>query len=175
MDNTNEHTEAISKTLRRRRFLWALVGVVPLGVGLCFVQVPIGCACGNRAPSLTGDFTRAQQAYFEVHKKFGKSYEELQIGVIPSITTRYEYSFEVEQDRAFMYATPRVVPTDFFRLGLTTAKIPAVVGAVIYDPRQKTTVRVTCLAEDSTSGRPLKPVFDGKALICGAGFRSYGT
>ncbi|GBO54434.1 hypothetical protein APA_2382 [Pseudanabaena sp. lw0831] len=140
---------------------------------MCFVHVPISCACANPAPYITGLFTRAQQAYFEEHKKFGKSYEELQIsGAIPTKTTRYEYSFEVEQDRAFMYATPQVVPNDFFRLGLTTAKIPGVVSAVIYDPKQKNTVRVTCLAEDASSGRPPKPVFDGKAFICGAGFKS---
>jgi hypothetical protein len=172
MDNANEHTEATSTPLRRRRFLWTLVGVVPLGVGLCFVQVPISCACANPAVSITSGFALMQQVYFEEHKKFGKSYEELKIGATPTTTTRYEYSVEVEQDRAFMYATPRVVPTDLFRLGLTTAKIPAVVSAVVYDPKQKTTVRVTCLAEDATSGRPPKPVFDGKALICGAGFKS---
>ncbi|WP_103669119.1 type IV pilin-like G/H family protein [Pseudanabaena sp. BC1403] len=174
MDNTNEHTEVIPKTLGHRRFLWALVGVIPLGVGLCFVQVPISCACGNRAPYITDDFVRAQQAYFEEHKKFGKSYEDLKIlGALLTTTVRYEYSFEVEQDRAFIYATPQVVPNDFFRLGLTTAKIPGVVSAVIYDAKQKATVKVTCLAEDSTSGRPPKPVFDGKDLICGAGFRKY--
>lgn len=160
----------LNPNFRKRLFQVLGIGSIPLGVGLCFVQVPVSCACGNPAIANVGTFLRAQQAYFEENKTFGQSYSELGLTGMPRKTTRYEYSFEVERDRAVMYATPQVVPTDLFRLGLTKAKIGGVVGLVVHNSKVKTTQAVLCVANQATSGKPPQPQFDGKNLTCPEGF-----
>ncbi|BBC24425.1 type IV pilin-like G/H family protein [Pseudanabaena sp. ABRG5-3] len=146
------------------------LGAVPLGIGICFIQVPISCACGNPALSTTGAYLRSQQAYHLEKKTFSKSYEALQIGETPVKTTRYLFSIEVNSDRAYIYATPREVPTDLFRLGLTKANISGLVGAVAYDQKRDTTVDILCIAEASSFEKPPKPIFNGEKFTCPSGF-----
>ncbi|PZV12041.1 MAG: hypothetical protein DCF20_18250 [Pseudanabaena sp.] len=146
------------------------IGAIPLGIGICFIQVPIGCACADPGLSITGSYLRAQQAYHLEHQTFSKSYETLGIGSIPEKTKRYLFSTEVISDRVYIYATPREVPTDLFGLGLTKAKISALVGAVGYDEKRKETDSVLCIAEGSTFDKPPKPVFNGGKFTCPSGF-----
>ena len=156
-----------------RKIFLCLTMLIGASLGaISFIKVPIACSCGNPALSITGAFTKTQQAYFEEYKVFGKSLQELDLGNLPTQTTRYDYSFEVESDRAFMYATPRVVPNDLFRLGLSKAEISGVVSAVIYDSKQKSTVSVVCFSEQGSSGKPPKPSFNGSSFTCPTGFKS---
>ncbi len=156
----------------RKSFLYLAMTFGAILGGVSFIKVPIACSCGNPALSITGAFVRGQQAYFEEYKVFGKSLQELDLGNLPAQTTRYDYSFEVESDRAFMYATPRIVPNDFFRLGLSKAEISGVVSAVIYDSKQKSTVSIVCFSEQSSSGKPPKPSFSGSSFTCPKEFAS---
>ncbi len=150
---------------------------VPIGIGVCFIQVPIGCACGNSAFWESSNFIRVQKSYFAKHQIFGKSVDEViqEYYEDPAATakresTGYQFSFEVEQDQALMYATPKVVFNDLFKLGLSQAKIPGVVAAVIYNPKQKALVSKTCIANLPNSGKPSKPTFKAGKIICPDGF-----
>lgn len=148
------------------------IGAVPLGIGICFIQVPIGCACGNPALSTTGAYLRSQQAYHLEKQAFSKSYESLGLAPIPEKTNRYLFSTEITRDRVYIYATPREVPTDLFRLGLTKANISGLVGAVAYDQKRDTTVNILCIAEGSSFDKPPKPIFNGEKFTCPSGFYS---
>ena len=174
-ENPNNH-KAIA--LPSRSF-WKLLGfaTLPFGIGLFFVQVPISCACGNPALNILGSFAKSQQAYFLEHKTLSKSFQDLHIGDVAGlngISTRYEYSYEFLGDRAYMYATPREVATDFFRLGLTKAKISGVVSAIKIDDRQENAISVVCYAQEGSSGKPPQPKFSGSSFTCPDGYQKYG-
>jgi len=150
---------------------------IPVGIGVCFIEVPIGCACGNSALWESSNFIRVQKSYFAKHQIFGKSVDAVIQAYYedPAMTAKheskgYQFSFEVEQDRAFMYATPKVLFNDFFKLGLSQAKIPGVVAAIIYDPKQKAVIGTTCIANLPNSGKPPKPTFKAGKIICPANF-----
>ncbi|PZU99351.1 MAG: hypothetical protein DCE90_02225 [Pseudanabaena sp.] len=162
--------EGSRKRNPKRIIALTAIGAVPLGVGICFIQVPIACACGNSGLDMAGVYIRSQQAYHLENQSFSKSFESLRIPPIPEKTTRYLFSTEVTSDRVYIYATPREVPTDLFGLGLTKAKISALVGAVAYDKQRKATDSVLCIAEGSTFDKPTKPVFDGGRFTCPSGF-----
>ena len=162
--------EGSRKRIPKRIMALTAISAIPLGIGICFIQVPIGCACGNPALSTTGSYLKAQQAYHLEKQSFSKSVESLYIPPIPEKTNRYLFSTEVTSDRVYIYATPREVPTDLFRLGLTKAKISALVGAVAYDEKRKATDSVLCIAEGSTFDRPPKPVFNAGKFTCPSGF-----
>jgi hypothetical protein len=170
-DLSEKKPEEVSiKRNPKRIIALTAIGAVPLGIGICFIQVPIGCACGNPGLQMTGTYIRSQQAYRLEHQTFSKSYKSLGIGSIPEKTKRYLFSTEVTSDRAYIYATPREVPTDLFRLGLTKADISGLVGAVAYDKKQQNTVSILCIAKGSTFDKPTKPVFDGEKFTCPSGF-----
>jgi len=162
--------EGSRKRNPKRIIALTAIGAVPLGIGICFIQVPIGCACGNPALFTTGSYLKAQQAYHLEKQSFSKSYDLLNIPPIPEKTNRYLFSTEVTSDRVYIYATPREVPTDLFGLGLTKAKISALVGAVAYDQKRKETDSVLCIAEGSTFDKPPKPLFNGGKFTCPSGF-----
>lgn len=162
--------EGSRKRSPKRIIALTAIGAIPLGIGLCFVQVPISCACGNPALSTTGSYLKSQQAYHLEKQSFSKSFESLSIPPIPEKTNRYLFSTEVTSDRVYIYATPREVPTDLFGLGLTKAKISALVGAVAHDEKRKSTDSVLCIAEGSTFDKPPKPVFNGRKFTCPSGF-----
>jgi hypothetical protein len=162
--------EGSRKRIPKRIMALTAISAIPLGIGICFIQVPIGCACGNPALSTTGSYLNAQQAYHLEKQSFSKSFESLYIPPIPEKTNRYLFSTEVTSDRVYIYATPREVPTDLFGLGLTKANISALVGAVAYDEKRKETDSVLCIAEGSTFEKPPKPVFNGGKFICPSGF-----
>jgi hypothetical protein len=162
--------EGSRKIIPKRIIALTAIGAIPLGIGICFIQVPIGCACGNPALSTTGSYLKAQQAYYLEKQSFSKSFESLSIPPISEKTKRYLFSTEVTSDRAYIYATPREVPTDLFRLGLTKADISGLVGAVAYDKKQQNTVSILCIAKGSTFDKPTKPVFDGEKFTCPSGF-----
>lgn len=159
-----------------RRSFWKFLGfaTIPFGIGIFFIQVPIGCACGNPAFSIVGSFSRSQQAYFLEHKTLSNSFQDLQLGDIDRMnreSTRYTYSYEVLGDRAYMYATPREVATDLFRLGLTKAQIGGVISAIAVDARKENAIGVVCYAEKGTSGKPPQPIFSGNKFTCPDGYR----
>jgi Type IV pilin-like G and H, putative len=162
--------EGSRKINPKRIMALTAIGAIPLGIGICFIQVPIGCACADPGLSTTGSYLRAQQAYHVEKQSFSKSFESLGIPSIPEKTKRYLFSTEVISDRVYIYATPREVPTDLFGLGLTKAKISALVGAVGYDEKQKETTSVLCIAEGSTFDKPPQPVFNGGKFTCPSGF-----
>ncbi len=170
-DLSKKKLEEVSiKRNPKRIIALTAIGAIPLGIGICFIQVPISCACGNPALQTTGTYIRSQQAYHLEKQSFSKSFESLNIPPIPEKTNRYLFSTEVTSDRAYIYATPREVPTDLFGLGLTKAKIYALVGAVAYDEKQKATDSVLCIAERSTFDKPPKPVFNAGKFTCPSGF-----
>ncbi len=157
------------------RSFWKFIGfaTIPIGIGIFFVQVPIGCACGNPALSIVGSFTRSQQAYFFEYKTLTNSFSDLHLGDLANInrtSKRYEYSYEFSGDRAYMYATPREVATDLFRLGLTKAEIGGVVSAIAIDANKKDTLSVVCYAEKGTSGKPPQPMRSGNTFTCPDGY-----
>jgi hypothetical protein len=159
-----------------RRSWWKLIGLgtLPLGVGIFFIQTPISCACGNPAFPIVGVFARAQQAYFLEYKTLGKTFSDLLLGDLAKINQtakRYEYSYEVLDDRAYMYAKPSEVPTDLFRLGLTKAEIGGVVSAIAIDRRTETAITITCYAVKGTSGKPPQPQLVGGDLVCPEGYQ----
>lgn len=164
--------ESSSKKDPKRIIPFIAIGAIPLGVGICFIQVPVlsSCACGNIALDITGSYVRSQQAYYYEYQRFGKSSESLNIPPIPQQTNLYLFSTEVTSDRAYIYATPRKIPTDLFRLGLTKAEISSFVGAVAYDEKRKATKSVLCISEGSTFDKPPKPVFNGEKFTCPSGF-----
>ena len=162
--------EGSRKRSPKRIIALTAIGAIPLGVGICFIQVPIGCACGNPALDITGSYLRFQQAHHFETKSFSKSFTSPDLPPLPEKTKRYLLSTEVTSDRVYIYATPREVPTDLFGLGLTKAKISALVGAVAYDEKRKETDSVLCIAEGSTFEKPPKPVFNGGKFICPSGF-----
>jgi hypothetical protein len=166
----NNLEEVSRKRSPKRIITFAAIGAIPLGIGICFIQVPISCACGNTALSTTGSYLKAQQAHHLEKQGFSKSYESLNIPPIPEKTNRYLFSTEVTSDRVYIYATPREVPTDLFGLGLTKANISALVGAVAYDEKRKETDSVLCIAEESTFNKPSKPLFNGGKFTCPSGF-----
>ena len=159
-------------TKKSSKRLLAMIGIgaIPLGIGICFIQVPIGCACGNPDISTTGHYVRAQAYHISEYQTFTKSYESIGIPPIPEKTKRYSFSTEVTSDRFYIYATPRAVPTDLFRLGLTKAEISPLVGAVAYDRKQKTTDSILCIAEQGSFDKPPKPIFNGGKFTCPSGF-----
>ena len=160
----NLEEDSIKRSHKRIISLVAF-GAIPLGIGICFIQVPIGCACGDQGIQMTSTYVSAQEAYHLEHQTFSKS-----IGSIPEETDRYLFSTEVTSDKAYIYATPREVPTDLFRLGLTKAKIYARVGAVAYDEKRKETVSIVCVAQGGTLDKLTKPIFDGEKFTCPNGF-----
>jgi hypothetical protein len=170
-DPLENNVEEVSRKRNPKRIIaLTAIGAIPLGIGICFIQVPISCACGNPALSTTGSYLKAQQAYHLEKQSFSKSVEPLNIPPIPEKTNRYLFSTEVTSDRVYIYATPREVPTDLFGLGLTKANISALVGAVAYDEKQKGTDSVLCIAEGSTFDKPPKPIFNGGKFTCPSGF-----
>ena len=166
----NNLEEGSRKRNPKRIIALTAIGAIPLGIGICFIQVPISCACGNPALQTTGTYIRSQQAYHLEKQSFSKSFESLNIPPIPEKTNRYVFSTEVTIDRVYIYATPREVPTDLFGLGLTKANISALVGAVAYDEKRKETDSVLCIAEGSTFDKPPKPVFNAGKFTCPSGF-----
>jgi hypothetical protein len=162
--------EGSRKRNPKRIIALTAIGAIPLGIGICFIQVPIGCACADPALSTTGSYLKAQQAYHLEKQSFSKSFKSLGIPSIPEKTKRYLFSTEVTSDRVYIYATPREVPTDLFGLGLTKAKIYALAGAVAYDEKRKATDSVLCIAERSTFDKPPKPVFNAGKFTCPSGF-----
>ncbi|MBD2178595.1 hypothetical protein H6F42_16885 [Pseudanabaena sp. FACHB-1998] len=162
--------EGSRKRSPKRIIALTAIGAIPVGIGICFIQVPIGCACGNPGIQASGTYLRSQEAYYLEHQTFSKSFKSLKIAPIPDTTTRYLFSTEVISDRVYIHATPREVPTDLFGLGLTKAKIYALVGAVAYDKKRKATDSVLCIAEGSTFDKPPKPVFNGGKFTCPSGF-----
>ena len=160
----NLEEDSIKRSPKRIISLVAF-GAIPLGIGICFIQVHIGCACGDQGIQMTSTYVSAQEAYHLEHQTFSKS-----IGSIPEETDRYLFSTEVTSDRVYIYATPREVPTDLFGLGLTKAKIYALAGAVAYDEKRKATDSVLCIAERSTFDKPPKPVFNTGKFTCPSGF-----
>jgi len=162
--------EGSRKRNSKRIIALTAIGAIPLAIGICFIQVPISCACGNPALYTTGSYLKAQQAYHLEKQSFSKSFESLSIPPISEKTKRYLFSTEVTSDRVYIYATPREVPTDLFGLGLTKAKISALVGAVAYDEKRKETDSVLCIAEGSTFEKPPKPAFNGGKFTCPSGF-----
>ena len=162
----NLEEDSIKRSPKRIISLVAF-GAIPLGIGICFIQVPIGCACGDQGIQMTSNYVSAQEAYHLEHQTFSKSKS---IGSIPEETDRYLFSTEVTSDKAYIYATPREVPTDLFRLGLTKAKIYARVGAVAYDEKRKETVSIVCVAQGGTLDKLTKPIFDGEKFTCPNGF-----
>ncbi len=184
-DRSQSSMAAVSESLWNKgfhislpKFLLGLgICAIPVGIGVCFIQVPIGCACGNSAFWESSNFIRVQKSYFAKHQIFGKSvdaviqehYEDLAM-TAKRESKGYQFSFEVEQDQAFMYATPKVVFNDFFNLGLSQAKIPGVVAAIIYDPKQKAVVGKTCIANLPNSGKPPRPTFKAGKIICPVNF-----
>jgi hypothetical protein len=166
----NNLKEGSSKRSLKRFIALTAIGAIPLGIGICFIQVPISCACGNPGLSTTGSYLKAQQAYHLEKQSFSKSLDSLGIPSIPEKTKRYLFSTEVTSDRAYIYATPREVPTDLFRLGLTKADIYGLVGAVAYDKKQETTVSILCIAQTITLNKPPAPTFNGEKFTCPSGF-----
>ncbi len=168
----NNLEEGSRKKSPKRIMALTALGAIPLGIGICFIQVPISCACGDPALQTIGTYIRSQQVYSLEHQTFSKSYESLGIDSIPEKTNRYLFSTEVTSDRAYIYATPREVPTDLFGLGLTKAKIYALVGAVAYDEKRKGAHSVLCIAESAAFDKPPKPVFNEGELefTCPSGF-----
>ena len=170
-DLSKEMLEEVSiKRNPKRIIALTAIGAIPLGIGICFIQVPIGCACGNPALDITGSYLRFQQAHHLEKQSFSKSFTSSYLPPLPEKTNRYLFSTEVTSDRVYIYATPREVPTDLFGLGLTKAKISALVGAVAYDKQRKATDSVLCIAEGSTFDKPPKPVFDGGKFTCPSRF-----
>ena len=170
-DLSKEMLEEVSiKRNPKRIIALTAIGAVPLGIGICFIQVPIGCACGNPALDITGSYLRFQQAHHLEKQSFSKSFTSPYLPPLPEKTNRYLFSTEVTSDRVYIYATPREVPTDLFGLGLTKAKIYALVGAVAYDEKRKATDSVLCIAERSTFDKPPKPVFNAGKFTCPSGF-----
>jgi len=122
---------------------------------------------------MAGAYIRSQQAYFLEHQTFTSSYKSLGVPEIPSKTTRYIISTEVSKDKVLVYGTPRNVPTDLFRLGLTKADyINSFVDVVSYDKKLQETVSIFCISEKSTLDKPPAPIFDGNKFTCPIGFTS---
>ncbi len=170
-DLSKKKLEEVSiKRIPKRIIALTAIGSIPLGIGICFIQIPIACACGNPALDITGSYLRTQQAYHLEKQGFSKSFESLSIPPIPEKMKRYLFSTEVTSDRVYIHATPREVSTDLFGLGLTKANISALVGAVAYDEKRKATDSVLCIAEGSTFDKPPKPVFNGGKFTCPSGF-----
>ena len=103
--------EGSRKRSPKRIIALTAIAAIPLGIGICFIQVPISCACGNPALFIAGSYLNAQQAYHFEKQSFSKSFESLNIPPIPEKTNRYLFSTEVTSDRVYIYATPREVPT----------------------------------------------------------------
>ncbi len=162
--------EGSRKRNPKRIIALTAIGAIPLGIGICFIQVPIGYACGNPALDITGSYLGFQQAHHLEKQSFSMSFTSPALPPLPEKTNRYFFSTEVTGDRAYIYATPRQVPTDLFRLGLTKADISGLVGAVAYDKKQQNTVSILCIAKGSTFDKPTKPVFDGEKFTCPSGF-----
>ena len=166
----NNLEEVSRKRSPKRIIALTAIAAIPLGIGICFIQVPIGCACGNPGLNTTGLYLRVQQAYHLEKQSFTTSFESFGVSPIPEKSKRYLFSTEVTSDRAYIYGTPKEIPTDFFRLGLTKAKIPALVGAVAYDEKRKGTSSVQCIAEESNFDKPPKPVFNSGKFTCPSEF-----
>lgn len=162
--------EGSRKRNPKRIIALTAIGAIPVGIGICFIQVPIGCTCGNPGIQASGTYLRSQEAYYLEHQTFSKSFESLKIAPIPDTTTRYLFSTEVISDRAYIYATPREVPTDLFRLGITKAEIAGLVGAVAYDKKRQATVSILCISESNTFDKPPTPIFNGEQFTCPSGF-----
>lgn len=162
--------ESSRKRNPKRVMALIAIGAIPMGIGILFIQVPIGCACGNPEIQATGTYLRSQEAYYLEHRNFSKSFESLKIAPIPATTTRYLFSTEVTGDRAYIYAIPRELPTDLFRLGLTKAEIAGLVGAVAYDKKRQATVSILCTSESNAIDKPPKPIFNGEQFTCPSGF-----
>ncbi len=101
----NKKLSLLFSKISPKKILLSLgIFAIPVGIGVCFIQVPIGCACGNPAISKAGGFLRYQEWYFIENQKFNSSTERVR-GLTES-GKRYQYSVEVEQDRAFSMAHP---------------------------------------------------------------------
>ncbi|MBD2189155.1 type IV pilin-like G/H family protein [Pseudanabaena mucicola] len=173
MEHPSMSGESKPKFPRKRVLQICGLATIPLGIGICFIQVPIACSCGNPAIPIVGSYVRSQQAYFIENQTFASSYAELRMGWSePPKSVRYEYAYEVAGNRAFIYATPRDVPNDLFKLGLSKADISGVVGAVTYDKAKKTTASVVCISDQNISGKPPRPVFNNQGFTCPVGYRA---
>jgi Type IV pilin-like G and H, putative len=160
-----------SQSRAKSKRLLALLGIsaIPAGLGMYFLQGPVGCACGDSTPNLLGAYLRSQQAHYIEHQAFTPSSEALSLP-IPAETDKYRLTTQVATDRVTIYATPKEIPTDLFRLGLTKAQIPALVGAVVAQSQSPTsTTAILCVAEDTNLFQQ-PPTFDGEKFTCPNGF-----
>lgn len=173
MSNLTEKPKADSKSVNLKRLLlFSGLGAIPIGIAVCFIYVPPSCACRDRGIDASGAYIRAQQAYSLEHKTFTSSYQSLGIKEIPTQTPLFNISTEVSKDKVVVYGTPRDVPTDLFRLGLTKAETRSFVNAAFYDKKSQTPISISCVSEKSTLEKPPTPAFNGEKLTCPVGFTS---
>ena len=168
----SENAESPPKKISLKRITFMLgIGVIPLAISICFIQVPPpSCACSNRGIDMVKAYIKSQQAYFTEHQTFTSSYKSLGVAEIPSKITLYIISTEVSKDKVLVYGTPRELPSDLFRLGLTKAEIKSFVDVVSYDKKLQEPVSILCISEKSTLDKPPTPIFDGSKFTCPTGF-----
>jgi hypothetical protein len=164
-----------SKNIFKRILSVIGTGGLLLGIAIIFIRVPPSCGCGDSSKGTVGSFIRAQQAYFFEKSTFAQSYRLLDLGDgdAPTATHRYRYTVDMTKDKSFIYATPiKELPTDIFQLGLTKQGFHSLIGAVAYEPKNKTTISIMCRSEKQTLNHPPQPIFKQGKFSCPIGFKT---
>jgi prepilin-type N-terminal cleavage/methylation domain-containing protein len=146
--------------------------VIILG-GLAAIALPNFLGCANKAKQseakqYVGSMNRAQQSYILEKKAFGKSVEDLGLG-IKTQTDNYDYSIRTTAKAAFSYGVARKD---------ASKPLKSYVGAVFVVPstlvkskaakEEMTTVAILCQAISRGTSKPAAPTYQNGKLACGS-------
>lgn len=105
-----------------------------------------------------GALNRGQQAFYLENQNFSASIDGLQLGIQGETNDyRYQLLLKPENSMVIHSAIPK------------TKGIRSFIGAVTFDPTQKTTQQITCVSEKVTDKLPELPMMNGSQLECAAG------